>query len=199
MTGATTSGGAVHVAYLPEVLPDGRSLRLAAAVAWHGAPAASVRHGGGGPLDPLRALRHRLWLRLGPLGADVSVAGRPLFGGDSRGPRSVGGVGPHLHGEPLAYYDDGGRVLRILGRVLSAPPPGRTLVALVDATGARAAAPSLALRTVPTPTIAVELPEPEPGYAGTVACMMGGEDPVWAAALRLDPVIRAFLDHVGDE
>jgi hypothetical protein len=84
----------------------------------------------------------------------------------------------------------------VLGRVLAAPPPGRTLVALVDATGPPAAAPRIVLRVVPTPAIMVPSPAPPP-EAGVSQTIIVGEDPAWAAALRADPVVRAFLDGDG--
>jgi hypothetical protein len=188
---------AVHpdppVAYFAEVVPGAASVRLAAAVVWRGVPTPAARYGGGGPLGWLRGVRHRLWLRLGPLGDDVSVAGRPLFGGTWGAARSVSSAGAAPEGEPLAYYDDGARVLRILGRVVPVPP-GRTLVALVDATGSRAAAPRVVLRVVPTP--AVPLPRADfapPAGAAVVTYISDGEHPAWAAALRADPVVAAFL------
>jgi hypothetical protein len=185
----------VSIAYFTERLPDSPELRLAAAVVWLGTPVPRALRGGGGLLGWPRRLRHWLWLRLGPLGADVSVAGRPLFGGTVHGPRSVASFAPrHQPQPPIAYYDDGSRVLRVLGRVIRVPRD-LTLVALVDATGSRATAPSLALRTVSAPTIAVSPREdlPEPSTA-TVAYMIGGDEPTWTAALRSDPVVRAFLD-----
>ncbi len=178
--------------------PDAATVRLAAAVVWRGVPTPAARYGGGGPLGWLRGVRHRLWLRLGPLGDDVSVAGRPLFGGTWGAARRVSSVGEAPHA--LAYYDDGTRTLRVLGRVVPAPPPGRTLVALVDATGSRAAAPRVVLRVVPTP--AVPLPRAHfappadfapPAGAAVLSYIIGGEHPVWAAALRADPVVGAFL------
>lgn len=189
-----TSGGHPPIAYFTEAVPGTATLRLAAAVVWRGVPTPAALHGGGGPLGWLRGVRHRLWLRLGPLGADVSVAGRPLFGGSWGAARSVSSVGAAPQGEPLAYYDDGSHVLRVLGRVVPAPP-GRTLVALVDATGPRAAAPRVVLRVMRTP--AVPMPRPDfvpPSGAGAVTYLIGGEHPVWAAALRADPVIGAFLN-----
>lgn len=200
MDGATTSGGSAPVAYFSEALPEARglvTLRLAAAVVWRGVPApAALAGGGGGPLGWLRGARHRLWLRLGPLGADVSVAGRPLFGGALHAARSVSSTGAGPRGEPLAYYDDGSRTLRVLGRVLPAPPPGRTLVALVDAAGPRAAAPRLVLRVVPAPAVTLRPPGPPPG-PGVSRTFMVSDDPAWAAALRADRVVRAFLDGAG--
>jgi hypothetical protein len=98
-------------------------------------------------------------------------------------------------GEPLAYYDDGTHVLRVLGRVVRAPHEG-ALVALVDATGPRAAAPLLVLRVVPTPAIPVprfDSAPPEDGAA--VSYLMFGEQPVWETALRADPVVDAFLSR----
>ena len=201
MQGATSDGSEAPVAYFAELEGDA-GVQLAAAVVYRGIPTRAALRGGGGPFGWLRSVRHRLWLRLGPLGADVSVAGRPLFGGDAWAPRGISSVEPRLFGEPLAYYDDGSRVLRLLGRVLPAPPPGQTLVALVDATGPRAAAPRLVIRIVPAPTVAVEWPElevehPELGdvpTAFTRSYFVGGEHPAWLAALRADPVVRAFLD-----
>jgi hypothetical protein len=193
MDGVTTTGGPAPVAYFSEALPGGAGLRLAAAVAWRGVPTPAALQGGGGLLGRVRGLRHRLWLRLGPLGDDVSVAGRPLFGGTWGAARRVSSVGEPPHA--LAYYDDGTRTLRVLGRVVPAPPPGRTLVALVDATGPRAAAPSVVLRVVPTPAVTVQgaasagLPDPA-GDSFTVI----SDHPAWTAALRADPVVRAFLN-----
>jgi hypothetical protein len=183
-----------QVAYFTEVVPGTATLRLAAAVASRGVPTLGALRGGGGPLNWLRGVRHRLWMRLGPLGADVSIGGRPLFGGAWGAARSIGSVGAGPHGEPLAYYDDGTHVLRVLGRVVFAPLTG-TLVALIDATGPRAAAPRLVLCVVPTPAIPVprfDSAPPEDGAA--VSYLIAGEQPEWEAALRADPTIRAFLD-----
>src|ERR687885_380248 len=113
MQSATTNGGPAPGAYFSQTLEGHAAGEL----------------GGGGPLGWLRSVRHWLWLRLGPLGADVSVASRALFGGDPWAPRGVSSVEPKLLGEPLAYYDDGSRVLRVVGRVLPAAPPGRARVA----------------------------------------------------------------------
>jgi hypothetical protein len=97
-------------------------------------------------------------------------------------------------GEPIAYYDTSNRVLRVLGRVIHAPRD-LTLVALVDATGRRAAAPSLVLRRLAAPTIDVTPPEElDSAMFASVAYMVGGDQPSWTAALRADPVVRAFLD-----
>jgi hypothetical protein len=88
-------------------------------------------------------------------------------------------------------------VLRVLGRAFPAPPPGQTVVTLVDATGRRASAPVLVLRVVPTPTVAMERPELEPpstDVAASTVFIVGGH-PAWDAALRADPVVRAFLDR----
>jgi hypothetical protein len=193
----TTSGGSAPVAYFSEALEDNAVLGLPAAVVCRGVPTPAALSGGGGPLGWLRAIRHRLWLRLGPLGIDVSVAGRSLFGGDAWAPRRIRSVEPKGHGAPLAYYDAGSRVLRVLGRVFPAPPPGQTLVVLIDATGRRVRAPRLVLRVVPTPAVTVdraELPPPSPdGAEGVVVYIVGG-DPAWEAALRADPVVRGVLD-----
>jgi hypothetical protein len=194
MSGPPPPDSQPPVAYFTEVTPGAATLRLAAAVVCRGVPAPAALAGGGGPLGWLRAARHRLWLRLGPLGADVSVAGRPLFGGTWGAARSVGSVGAGPRGEPLAYYDDGSRVLRVLGRVVRAPRGG-TLVALVDATGARARAPRLVLRVVPTPPVPVPRFDGEPPPAGAAfTYLVGGDEPAWTLALRADPVVRAFLD-----
>lgn len=182
------------IAYFPEVVPDDATLRLAAAVVWRGVATPAAARGGGGPLGWLRGVRHRLWQRLGPLGLDVEVGGRPLFGGASGVGFSVGSAGPSASGEPMAYYDSRARVLRVLGRVVPAPA-GRTLVALVDATGRRSHAPRLMLRIVPTP--AIPLPRFEsmpPSDAATASYFVGGEQPVWDAALRSDAVVGAFLN-----
>jgi hypothetical protein len=196
MSDLPTAYGHSPVAYFTETESGTATLRLAAAVVWRGVPTRSALRGGGGPLGWLRTLRHRLWVRLGPLGADVSVVGRPLFGGAWGAARSIGSVGAAPHGEPLAYYDDGAHVLRVLGRVVHAPA-GRTLVALIDASGLRAAAPRLILRLVPTPAIPVppvDSPPLEDG--GPVSYLIGGEQPVWETALRADPIVGAFLDDV---
>jgi hypothetical protein len=182
------------IAYFTETVPGAATLRLAAAVAWRGVPTPRALRGGGGPLGWLRTVRHRLWVRLGPLGADVSVAGRPLFGGAWGAARSVGSVGAAFRGEPMAYYDDGTHVLRVLGRVVHAPV-GRTLVALVDVAGARAAAPRLVLRILIAPPMPVPRSDSTPLEDGAaVSYLIGGEQPVWETALRADPVVGAFLD-----
>jgi len=197
MSGPLTVDSHPRVAYLTEAVPGAAALRLAAAVVWRGLPTSAAVRGGGGPLGWLRSVRLQLWLRLGPLGFDVSVAGRPLFGGTWGAPRSVNSVGAGPLGEPLAYYDDDARVLRVLGRVLPAPSGG-TLVALVDATGPRAATPRVVLRVVPTPEIPVSRPdEVSSEGAAVVSHFMGGEQPVWEAALRADRVVRAFMGADG--
>ena len=194
MNGPTTSGDHPPIAYFTEAAPGASTLRLAVAVVWRGVPTPAALQGGGGPLGWLRGARHRLWLRLGPLGDDVSVAGRPLFGGTWGAARRVGGAGAGPQGAPLAYYDDGTRTLRVLGRVIPAPP-GRTLVALVDATGPRAAAPRVVLRIVPTPAVPVPRLDVGPtAGAGVVSYVIDGEHPAWTVALRADPVVRAFMD-----
>jgi hypothetical protein len=194
MSGPRSADGPPPVAYFTEPVPGTSTLRLAAAVLCRGVPAPGALAGGGGPLGMLRTLRHQLWLRLGPLGADVSVAGRPLFGGTRGATRSVASAGASRHAEPLAYFDDGTHVLRVLGRVVHAPP-GRTLVALVDATGSRAGAPRLTLRVVATPAMPVpRFDGAPPDDVAAVSYLMGGEQPAWLAALRADAVVRAFLD-----
>ena len=195
MTGPPTVGSHPPVAYFTEAVPGAVTLRLAAAVIWRGVPTPAALRGGGGPLGWLRGVRHSLWVRLGPLGADVSVAGRPLFGGAWGAARSIGSVGAAPHGEPLAYYDDGTHMLRVLGRVVHAPLE-QAVVALIDATGRRAAAPRLVLRNVPTPVIPVPRLDGAPPEDGAVVTyLIGGEQPMWEAALRADPVVRAFWDH----
>ena len=195
---ATTSSGPAPIAYFCEALPGTASLRLAAAVVWRGVPAPAALIGGGGPLGWLRAARHKLWLRLGPLGADMSIAGRSLFGGVDGAGRSISTAGLLPRGEPLAYYDDGSHALRVLGRVVAAPPTGHTLVALVDASGPRATAPRLVLRVVPTPPVTVPTPvPPAPADAGVSHSYLISEHPAWTAALRADPEVRAFLDGAG--
>ena len=195
MIGPPMVGSHLPVAYFTEAVPGAATLRLAAAVIWRGVPTPAALRGGGGPLGWLRGVRHSLWVRLGPLGADVSVAGRPLFGGAWGAARSVGSVGAAPHGEPLAYYDDGTHMLRVLGRVVHAPLE-KAVVALVDATGLRAAAPRLVLRIVPTPVIPVpRLDSAPPTDGAVVSYLIGGEQPMWEAALRVDSVVRAFWDH----
>ena len=197
MSGPPTVGSHPPVAYFTEAVPGAATLRLAAAVLWRGVPTPAALRGGGGPLGWLRGVRHSLWVRLGPLGADVSVAGRPLFGGAWGTARSVGSVGAAPHGEALAYYDDGTHALRVLGRVVRAPYEG-ALIALIDATGLRAAAPRLVLRVVPMPTIPVPRFDSAPPEDGAVVSyLIGGEQPVWEAALRADPVVGAFLMTTG--
>jgi hypothetical protein len=169
-------------------------MRLAAAVICRGVPTSRALRGGGGALGWLRSVRHRLWLRFGPLGFDVSVAGRPVFGGEWGAARSIGSVGVGPHGDPLAYYDDGTHALRVLGRVVPAPS-GNTLVALIDATGRRAASPRLVLRVVPTPPIPVpRFDIAPPDEVAVVSHFIGGEQAEWDAVLRTDPVVRDFLD-----
>ena len=194
MDGVTTHNGYPPIAYFTEVVPGEAKLRLAAAVVWRGVPTPAARYGGG-PLGWVRGVRHRLWLRLGPLGADVSVAGRPLFGGTWGAARGISSAAAAPGTEPLAYYDDGTHVLRVLGRVVVAPP-GRTLVALVDASGRRASWPRILTRVVSTPPMAVQLPDfVPPSNAGAVSYFVGGEQPTWDAALRADPVVGGFLDR----
>jgi len=194
---ASLRGGKPPIAYFTENLPGAASVRLAAAVTWRGTATRAARHGGGGPLGWLRGARHRLWLRLGPLGADVSVNGRTLFGGTFGAARGVASAGPSAQGVPLAFYDDETHALRLLGRVVTAPPE-RTLVALVDATGWRARMPRLVLRVVTTPPMPVSLPGFAPKPDTVISYFVGGDQPMWEAALRADPVVSAFLDGPRD-
>jgi hypothetical protein len=87
----------------------------------------------------------------------------------------------------------------LLGRVVAAPPPGFTAVALVDATGRQASTPHLQLRVVATPPMTLE-PPPWPDAsesAGARSVTIGGDCPEWEAALRVDPIVRAFLDGIA--
>lgn len=193
MSGRSAAGAHLPVAYFTE-LASGSTLRLAAAVVYRGVPTEAALYAGGGPFGFLRAARHALWLQLGPLGADVSIAGRPVFGGTVGAARSVNSVGHVSLAGRLAYYDTGSRVLRLLGRVVSAPPAA-TLVALVDAMGALSEAPRIILREVRTP----EVPKPtfdghtsRPGEA--VSYMVSGEQPEWESALRRAPIVQAFFE-----
>ncbi|MBC7791103.1 MAG: hypothetical protein H7Z74_14245, partial [Anaerolineae bacterium] len=69
------------------------------------------------------------------------------------------------------------------------------LVALIDATGPRAAAPRLVLRVVPTPAIPVpHFDSAPPDDDAVFSYLIGGEQPAWEAALRADTVVGAFLD-----
>ena len=197
----TTHRKDLWVACFPEFVPGTDTLRLAAAVLCRGVPTPEARYGVG-PIGWLRGIRQRLWLRFGPLGLDVTVAGRPLFGGALGATSSCSAWAPHSepieyndNSEPIAYYDNWSHVLRVLGRVVAAPPR-RTLVALVDASGSRAAAPHVALRVVSTPNVPVGPLEPVPpaADAGPPAYIVVGQHPLWDAALRDDPVIRAFVD-----
>jgi hypothetical protein len=193
MRGPPTPGSQPQIAYFVEATPGATTLRLAAAVICRGVPRRSALHGGGGLLGWLRAVRHRLWLRLGPLGLDVSVSGRPLFGGEWGAGRSIGSMAASSDSEPLAYYDDGTHVLRLLGRVLPAPPAA-TLVALVDATGWRAVAPRVVLRVVQAPAMALpQFAGPRIEHAAAVGYFVGGDQPMWEEALRADPVVGAVL------
>jgi hypothetical protein len=210
---AASVGSPVEVFYFTHPLANAPETRLAAAVAWRLAPgvgggSASARPAeppwGRGPAAWLRRLRHRLWLRFGPLGLDVGSLGKP-YGPSDGGVRSSGFV---WDAEPRIYFD--GRVVRLLGRVYKMPPESRTLVLLVDEGPAAGAAPRVTARTVPAPVNPV-LPAapPPPGWeSGTVApgsgwapfapfredVLVGGQHPAWEAALRADPDVRAFLD-----
>lgn len=199
----------MQVAYFTETLPGASgpyprpdAIRLAAAVAWRhapGRPPAARR--GRGPGAWLRHLRHRLWLHFGPLGMDVHVRGADP-------PRAGGVVSSMSFGpgdESMMYYDEGNRAVRLLDRVYRLPPPGRTLVLLVDEGGRADAEPRITVRTVPAPVIpAPVIPGPPlpadlapdadgPSYRRTY--LIGGEHPAWKAALQGDPVVRAFLDR----
>jgi hypothetical protein len=81
-----------------------------------------------------------------------------------------------------------------------APKEG-AVVALIDATGRRAASPRLVLRVVPVPTIPVphfdSMPPQQEGAAvcyRAVSHFMISDEPTWDTALRADPVVRAFLN-----
>jgi hypothetical protein len=194
MDGAMALGGLPAISYFDEIVPGEGAVRLAAAVVWRGVPAPEARYGNG-PLGWLRGVRHRLWLRLGPFGADVQVAGRPLFGGVAGAGGSISGARPAPEGDPLAFYDGGARQLRLLGRVVVVPPE-QTLVALVDAIGPRAAAPRVVLRVVQTPAMPMPRLDPVPlGGADAVNHVVIGGYTQWEAALRVDPSVRRFLDE----
>jgi len=64
-------------------------------------------------------------------------------------------------------------------------------------TGSRAAAPDVELRVVSAPVVPVRPLEPDPpaDNAGTPAYIVVAQHPLWNAALRTDPVIRAFVDE----
>lgn len=191
-----THGRHPPISYFEEVVPGAGTVRLAAAVVWRGVPAPTARFGNG-PVGWLRGVRHRLYLRLGPFGADVQVAGRPVFGRVSGAGSSVVGTGPTLEGEPLAFYDGATRQLRVLGRVVAAPP-AQTLVALVDATGPRAAAPRVVLRVVQTPAVPMPRFDPVPlASDGAVSHAVIGGYRFWETELRVDPFVSRFLDE-GD-
>ena len=56
-------------------------------------------------------------------------------------------------------------------------------------------AAAVVCRGVPTPDSPVPpFDGAPPGDEGMVSHFIGGEQPVWEAALRADPVVRAFLD-----
>jgi hypothetical protein len=123
-------GSPVRAFYFQDVMPGGAAIRLAAAVVWRLGPDGAhggARRWGRGPVAWLRRLRHRLWLRLGPLGIDVQWPGTGPESGGGRGVTSVGLSGDD---EPRAYYD--GRTVRVLGRVYELPADGRSFVLLVD-------------------------------------------------------------------
>ena len=197
MSGRPAAATQLPIAYFTELASGAATLRLAAAVVYRGMPSNAVLRGGGGPLGFLRAARHEVWLRLGPHGADVSIAGRPLFGGTLGAAGGMSSVGHISRTAPLASYDSGSRVLHLLGRAVSAPRED-TIVALVDAMGTHAKAPRVILREVRTP----EVPTPtfdgyEPSPSATVSYMVSGEQPEWEAALRTDLIVRTFLDSRG--
>src|SRR5215218_1064071 len=100
MISLPTPGSQPQIAYFTEAARGATTLRLAAAVVCRGVPRRSALHGGGGPLGWLRRVRHRLWLRLGPLGLDVSIGGRPLFGGEWGARRSIASMGANSDGDP---------------------------------------------------------------------------------------------------
>ena len=185
--------GPPQITYFNEPVPGTPTLRLTAAVVVRGVPTAGARLGGGGPLGWLRGVRQRLWLRFGPPGYDVSVAGRPLFGGPWGAARSIGSAWAGSGGEPVAYSDDLTHTLLVLGRVVHTPQNG-TVVALIDATGRRAAAPRLVLRVLSAPTIPVPHFDSMPPQEGAVVTFVIGGDPGWEASLRADPVVSAFLN-----
>lgn len=172
---------------------------LVAVVIWCGPQHRAVLPGGGGLLDWPRRKRQELWLALGPLGGSATVAGRPLFGGRADDVFSAVGTSTTFGSEPVAHYDGGAHTIRVLGRVLVGPRPGRTLVILVDAAGERSAAPAFTAREVQAP------PEVRTGFVqqgfGTISVMLSAE-PLPAEllpALRADPVIFAFMQRVGME
>jgi hypothetical protein len=191
----------VTVFDFPEVLLPDRTMRLAAAVLWRATPGDPLPVPRG-PLAWLRRLRHRLWLRLGPLGIDLHLRWDPpgRFNGEVR--RDDGGVvasaGFAWHREPVVYVEHGPGRVRLLGRVYRLPRDGRTLVLLVAPRRRRA--PRIGVRRVITPVVPMPPMPPDcfegdmsPG-PGQVSVMTSGDDPVWTAALREDDAVRAFLD-----
>lgn len=116
--------GAFRVVYFSEDLPKAEGICLAAAVVWRVAPPPQ-RWG-------LRDLLRQLRLRFGSLGAGFHLRGRFEPWSGSSGPQ----------GEWETLYSPDRRVVRVLGREYALPEDGRTLMLLIDETGARVDRPA---------------------------------------------------------
>jgi hypothetical protein len=182
----------VRVSYFTEEVPGDGSVRLAAAVAWHGEPLrerAALR--APGPLGWLRRRRHRLWLKYGTMGIDLHLRSST---------RRSGGATFGQDGEDATYFDAVRRDVTVLGRRYPMPPDGRALVLLVDYGRSAEDGPRVGVRSVPTavrPSRREELfaaPDSEEEAARRAAAMNADQE-AWTAAIRSDPEVRAFLDQ----
>ena len=208
----TSTGYPLRVLYVSNMMAGVDSAQLAAAVVWRWVshdPRSGAQRWAGWSVAWLRRLRHRMWLRFGPLGLDVHWG---IGEEDAREGVAVGGFGFLEDVEPRVYFD--GRVVRLLGRVYHVPADERTLVLLVEeggeqrASGRRTDTGPVAIRTVliPSPrTRAHAATTPSRGdsagheaSAAQIVTVSGGSRPEWDAALSAHPEVRAFMMAASD-
>jgi hypothetical protein len=182
----TEFGSPVRATYFTEVLPGSNATRLAAVAVWRVAPGSRPR----GWRELLRRIRHRL----GPMGA--GFVGFHLRGTDVAWSGSAG-----ERGEQETLYHSERCVVRVLGREYALPPDGRTLVLLIDERSSTGA-PSVTVRTLSVPTMLrppVDMRADPATLEQQKAEAAGQEHAAWAAALRADPEVRAFMAERDDD
>jgi len=207
----TFTGHPARVMYISD-MTAGVDSPLAAAVVWRWVshdPRSVAQRWAGWPVAWLRRLRHRMWLRFGPLGLDVHWGSSEEH---ARKSVNVAGFGFLEDVEPRVYFD--GRGVRLLGRVYQVPADERTLVLLVEEGGEqRANGEGMDMARVAIRTIFIPSPRPraqiarapsrsdsasqEAGDVRTVT-ISGGSRPEWDTALHAHPEVRAFMMAASD-